>query len=79
MHASLDDLRRADAALGSAAVALRRQALIQLSDALPLAAIAAGEDTEWQALDATLSETSRVPERNLVHALSAQCAPLGGG
>ena len=31
-------------------------------------------DGSWQALEATLSESSRVPEKELVQALTAQCA-----
>jgi hypothetical protein len=59
---------------------LRERAVIDLEDAEPLAAIAAGEDTEWQALSATLSEAGQVPERYLVGALRAQCAsPTGDG
>ena len=49
-------------------------AVAQLRAALPLAATAAGEDSQWQALVTTLSESSRVPESDLVPALQAQCA-----
>lgn len=56
------------------AAKLRAEALAQIRAALPLAAVAAGEDTTWQALEATLSESSRVPLRYLLPALSAQCA-----
>lgn len=52
----------------------QEQALSQLRAALPIAASAAGEDSQWQALMTTLSESTRVPESGLVHALSAQCA-----
>ena len=41
------------------------------------AAEAAGEDTTWQALEATLSESNRVPVHYLLPALSAQCAGVG--
>ncbi|HMK62230.1 MAG TPA: hypothetical protein VK386_01315 [Acidimicrobiales bacterium] len=54
-------------------------ALQQLRDALPLAAAAAGEDPEWQAFMTTLSETSRVPEADLVTALSQQCSSVADG
>ena len=54
-------------------------ALQQLRDALPLAATAAGEDAEWQAFMTTLSESSRVPESDLVIALSQQCAAVAQG
>ncbi|MDE3086769.1 MAG: hypothetical protein KGJ77_08380 [Acidobacteriota bacterium] len=49
-------------------------AVAQLRAALPLAAKAAGEDSQWQALVTTLSESSRVAEADLVPALRAQCA-----
>lgn len=50
------------------------QALADLRLALPLAAQAAGSDGDWQPLMANLSESNRVPEKNLVHALTQQCA-----
>lgn len=40
---------------------------------MPLGNFAAADDSQWQALAATLGESSRVPETNLLHALSAQC------
>ncbi|HEY5025441.1 MAG TPA: hypothetical protein VII76_10740 [Acidimicrobiales bacterium] len=49
------------------------QASSQLRDALPLAATAAGEAGQYQALMATLSESDHLPESLLVHALGAQC------
>jgi hypothetical protein len=58
------------------AAADRRAALIELRAALPLAAIAAGDDGTFQGLEATLSESNRVPEFRLIHALSAQCAAI---
>jgi hypothetical protein len=58
----------------SRAAAEQGQAIAQLRSALPIAAIAAGEAPQWQALMATLSESTRVPESDLVHALEAQCA-----
>ncbi|HUZ20820.1 MAG TPA: hypothetical protein VMU75_09670 [Acidimicrobiales bacterium] len=58
----------------SKAASLRSQALIELRRALPSAALAGASDGQWQALMATLSESSRVPEADLVTALSAQCA-----
>ncbi len=54
-------------------------ALIQLRDALPLAATAAGENAQWQAFMTTLSESSRVPEADLVIALTQQCASVAQG
>jgi len=59
------------------AARLRAEALAQIRVAVPLAAVAAGEDTTWQALEATLSESSRVPLRYLLPALQAQCAGVG--
>ena len=59
------------------AAKLRADALAQIRAAVPLAAVAAGEDTTWQALEATLSESSRVPLKYLLPALSAQCAGVG--
>ncbi|MGH9095835.1 MAG: hypothetical protein ACRDWB_00260 [Acidimicrobiales bacterium] len=53
--------------------ALGQQAYIQLVDALPLAAQAAGKDSQWQALMTTLAESSRVSESHLVGALTDQC------
>lgn len=48
-------------------------ALMQLRKALPLAAQAASDSGQWQALMTTLSESSRVSESHLVHALKLQC------
>jgi len=62
-----------------AAAADRARALSQLRDALQPAALAAGSDGQWQALEATLSESSRVAESELVTALSAQCAQTLSG
>jgi hypothetical protein len=52
---------------------LTQQAYIQLRDALPLAARAAGKDAQWQALMTTVSESSLVPEPDLISALTDQC------
>jgi len=59
------------------AMQLQAEALDQIRAAVPLVAVAAGEDTTWQALEATLSESSRVPLRYLLPALAAQCAGIG--
>jgi hypothetical protein len=56
------------------ASAQQSQAVSELRDALPIAATAAGEDGQYQALMATLDESDRLSESLLVHALSAQCA-----
>jgi uncharacterized protein YwlG (UPF0340 family) len=70
--------RKAASASRAQAVRLKEEALDQIRAALPLAAVAAGQDTAWQALEATLSESNRVPLKNLVIALAAQCASPGG-
>jgi hypothetical protein len=54
--------------------ARRSEALAQLRQALPLAATAAGEASQWQGLMATLAESSHVPESDLISALREQCA-----
>jgi hypothetical protein len=59
------------------AARLDTEALDQMRAALPLAAVAANEDTTWQPLEATLSESNRVPLRYLLSALAAQCAGSG--
>jgi len=56
--------------------ARRSEALVQLRQALPLAATAAGEASQWQGLMATLAESSHLPEANLVSALRQQCATV---
>ena len=53
------------------------QAVAQLRVALPLAATAAGQAGQYQALMATLAESDHLPESLLVHALGAQCAAVG--
>jgi hypothetical protein len=60
------------------AVHLQAVALADVRAALPFAAEAAGDDTTWQALEATLSESNRVPLRYLWPALTAQCANSAG-
>jgi len=50
------------------------EAVEQLRDALPIAATAAGESSQWQALMTTLSESTRLPESELENALESQCA-----
>jgi len=64
-------LRAADPAV---AAAKQSQAVAQLRDALPMAATAAGEAGQYQALMATLAESDHLPESLLVHSLGAQCA-----
>jgi hypothetical protein len=52
----------------------RAAALAELRQAVSPAALAGSEDGDWQALAATVSESARVPEADLITALSAQCA-----
>lgn len=54
----------------------KNSALRYLGSALPLAAIAAGSNGEYQALGATLSESPRVPEKLLITALTRECAQV---
>ncbi len=63
--------RQPNAAL---AASERARAAAQLTAASPLAAEAAGQAPQWQALMATLAENSRLPESDLVGALRQQCA-----
>ncbi len=53
---------------------LNQQAYVELRQALPLAALAASQNGQWQALMTTISESNRVPEHDLLTALTAQCA-----
>jgi hypothetical protein len=55
------------------AARLTQRAYIELRDALPIAAQAAYDDGQWQALMTTVSESNRVPETTLTGALTAQC------
>ena len=57
----------------------RSQALTQLREALPLAASAAGEASQWQGLMATLAESAHLPESDLVKALTQQCDNASNG
>lgn len=79
VHHALAEERKAAAAPSPARAAyLQAVALDDVRAALPFAAEAAGDDTTWQALDATLSESNRVPLRYLLPALSSQCSGGGG-
>ena len=64
---------RADGEPAGPAVADRARALQQLHVALPLAATAAGQQAQWQALMTTISELSRVPPETLLNPLHEQC------
>jgi hypothetical protein len=81
-HVSLSiTLYRASERQADPTVAARErvQAQAQLQSAAPLATVAAGEASQWQALMATLSENSRLPEATLIGALQAQCAVAENG
>ncbi len=58
----------------SEATRLQDEAYDQLQLGLQPAALAAGDNGQWQALMTTISESSRVPEGVLVSALRLQCA-----
>jgi hypothetical protein len=58
------------------AVQMKETAYDQLRNALPLAAEAAYQNEQWQALMTTVSESNRVPETTLVTALKAQCGEV---
>jgi hypothetical protein len=53
---------------------LQDEAYDSLQLALQPAALATGDNGQWQALMTTISESSRVPEGVLVSALDQQCA-----
>ncbi len=55
------------------AASLRAKANAQLLAAIPIAAQAAYHDVQWESLSATLSESNRVPEAELIPSLKAQC------
>jgi hypothetical protein len=75
VQSSIAAYQQARADPGSpAAPRLRAKALADLRTAMPISALAAADDTQWQALAATLGESSRVDEGDLIHALQAQCA-----
>ena len=50
----------------------------EINGAAGRAAEAAGDDTTWQPLVATLSESNRVPLNYLLPALAAQCSVDSG-
>jgi hypothetical protein len=75
---ALTAAHKAVAASPSEAAKLQSEVVDQVRAALPFAARAAGDDTTWQPLDATLSESNRVPVRLLLPALAAQCAGVAG-
>ncbi|MGH9102727.1 MAG: hypothetical protein ACRDYD_07060, partial [Acidimicrobiales bacterium] len=58
---------------------LKAEALAQLRQALPPAALAASDSGQYAPLATTLQESGSVPEARLVPALRAQCASVGRG
>jgi hypothetical protein len=56
-----------------------QKSLALLRQALPIASVAAGQDPSYQALQADLSETSRVSESNLIPSLKQQCSLIDSG
>ncbi|HXC78718.1 MAG TPA: hypothetical protein VNU19_16910 [Candidatus Acidoferrum sp.] len=77
---SLTLFRQASHAVGTKATALEASANDELRSALRPASLAASQDgADWQALAATISESSRVAESDLVHALSDECAASPAG
>ncbi|HWD25290.1 MAG TPA: hypothetical protein VG368_07475 [Acidimicrobiales bacterium] len=76
---SLNLFRQSLSASGSKSLSLSTQASTELTNALRPASLAANSDGGWQALAATLSESTRVPEVNLVHALTDECASSPAG
>jgi hypothetical protein len=75
VHRSISLLAEAKHAPGPAqANTLEADAEAELRTALPIAAEAAYDDGQWQALMTTLSESNRIPPTTLVPALTQQCA-----
>jgi hypothetical protein len=71
---SIMSFQRAQHETGAAARSDAAKALVELRRALGPAALAAASSSDYQALAATLTESSRVSEGELIQALSAQCA-----
>ena len=78
VHTSLQKEAEAGHASTPRAASLRRQAVLGLELAQPIAGAAAAKDGEWDALQTTLQEAGQVPVHLLVHALQAQCASANG-
>jgi hypothetical protein len=75
VHRSISLLAQAQHASDLAqASTLNADAETELRTALPIAAEAAYDDGQWQALMTTLSESNRVSPTTLVTALTQQCA-----
>ena len=77
---SLSALAEASAAADSATRAAdQRTAANQIRAAIAPAALAATNGGQWQALAATIAESSTLPESYLVVALTAECAAENSG
>jgi hypothetical protein len=77
---SLTLYQQSTQASGATAQALATKAGDELRSALRPASLAASQDgADWQALAATISESSRVAESHLVHALTVECAASPAG
>lgn len=76
---SLNLYRLSRSTSGPRSRSLSTRANSELTDALRQASVAASGDGEWQALAATLSESTRVPEAYLVRALGDECASSPAG
>lgn len=76
---SLALFQRSQTAQEPEAAKLQARALAELRAALQPASLANATSGVWQPLMATLSESNRVPEANLVKALRQQCAADLGG
>jgi hypothetical protein len=75
VHRSISLLAQAQHAPGPAqANTLEADAETELRTALPIAAEAAYDDGQWQALMTTLSESNRIAPSTLIPALTQQCA-----
>lgn len=74
VRSSIAMWQRANAAEGTQRRALISQAEVLLERAEPLANIAAGANSDYQPLAATLGEVGRVSEQHLVRALQQECA-----
>jgi hypothetical protein len=73
INRSIALLRQSEHEPSTATGQLKERAYTQIQDALPIAAQAADQDGQWQALMTSLSEINRVPEKTLVPALTAEC------
>ena len=80
VYRSLALFQRSQSEPPATAARMQAQALAELRTAVQPASLANATSGVWQPLMATLSESSRVPEANLVNALRQQCAAdLNGG